>query len=141
MTNKLSFYAPISKTDDEQRMVYGYASTEALDSQGEVVKKDAMTAALDDYMKFANVREMHQASAVGKTKQASIDKKGMYIAAKVVDDNAWKKVKEGVYNGFSIGGRVDGGSSSMLHKMRIASFQQIVIHDMLMELKPEDEKW
>lgn len=104
--NKVQLYAPISKTDDEQHMVYGYASTEALDSQGEIVKIEALTKALDGYMKFANIREMHQPSAVGKTKKAQIDKNGMYIAAKVVDKNAWEKVKEGVYNGFSIGGRV-----------------------------------
>jgi phage head maturation protease len=104
--DKIQLYAPISKTDEEQHMVYGYASTEALDSQGEVVTKKAMKGAFDDYMKYANIREMHQASAVGKTKQAQLDEKGMYIGAKVVDKNAWEKVKEGVYNGFSIGGRV-----------------------------------
>ena len=106
LKSSLSFYTPFAKTDDEKRMVYGYASTEAVDSQGEVVKKDALKKAINDYMKFANIREMHQPSAVGKTKQANIDSKGLYIAAKVVDDNAWKKVKEGVYNGFSIGGRI-----------------------------------
>ena len=104
--DKVILYAPIEKTDEEQRMVYGYASTEALDSQGEVVKVDALKKAISDYMRFANIREMHQPSAVGKTKKAQIDAKGMYIAAKVVDDMAWTKVKEGVYNGFSIGGRV-----------------------------------
>lgn len=104
--DKVTLYAPIEKADEEQRMVYGYASTEALDSQGEIVNKGAIEKALSDYMKFANIREMHQPSAVGKTKKAQIDKKGLYIAAKVVDSNAWQKVKEGVYNGFSIGGRV-----------------------------------
>ena len=103
---RLQFYAPIEKTDEEERMVYGYASTEALDSQDEIVKVTAMAAAVDDYMKYANIREMHQHSAVGKTKKATVDNKGLYIGAKVVDDNAWKKVKEGVYTGFSIGGRV-----------------------------------
>jgi phage head maturation protease len=107
MDKTLQFYAPIEKTNSETHMVYGYASTEALDSQGEVVKRDAMKAALDDYMKFANIREMHQPSAVGKTKKANIDSKGMYIAAKVIDPLAWEKVKEGVYSGFSIGGRVE----------------------------------
>lgn len=107
MADNLHFYAPIEKTDEEQHMVYGYASTEALDSQGEIVTKDAMTGAIDGYMKFANIREMHQPSAVGKAKKAQIDKKGLYIAAKIVDPLAWEKVKEGVYSGFSIGGRVE----------------------------------
>src|SRR6476646_8200645 len=32
--------------------------------------------------------------------------KGLYLAAKIVDDEAWEKVVQGVYKGFSIGGRV-----------------------------------
>jgi HK97 family phage prohead protease len=83
-----------------------YASTEALDSQGEIIKREAVEAALPAYMRFANIREMHQPSAVGVAKHADIDDKGLYLAAKVVDEDAWAKVKEGVYKGFSIGGHV-----------------------------------
>lgn len=97
-------YVEFEKRDEEKRMVYGYASTEALDSQNEVVTKEAISGSLADYMKFGNVREMHQPSAVGKTLKTEMDDKGLWIGVKVVDDNAWKKVKEGVYNGFSIGG-------------------------------------
>lgn len=103
--NNLQVYANITKVDEEKRMVYGYASTEALDSQGEVIKREAIERALPDYMKFGNIREMHQPSAVGKTKEATMDDKGLYIGVKVVDDSAWAKVKEGVYSAFSIGGR------------------------------------
>jgi Caudovirus prohead serine protease len=99
-------YLPIAKVDVAQRMVYGYASTEARDDQGEVVKRDALQSALGNYMKFGNIREMHQLSAVGKAKNAEIDEKGLYLGAKVVDDAAWNKVVEGVYGGFSIGGKV-----------------------------------
>ena len=101
----MKLFAEIVKVDPEKRMVYGYASTGALDSQGERVSVDALKVALPDYMKFANIREMHQPSAVGVAKQAEIDNKGLYIGAKVVDDVAWKKVTEEVYKGFSIGGR------------------------------------
>jgi len=102
----MRFYWPIAKVDAERRMVYGYATTEAEDDQGEIVKREAIAAALDDYMKFANIREMHQPSAVGVAKEAQLDDKGLYLAAKIVDDEAWEKVVEGVYKGFSIGGRV-----------------------------------
>ncbi|MCG3203915.1 MAG: hypothetical protein KCHDKBKB_00592 [Elusimicrobia bacterium] len=104
----LSLYVQFAKRDDDEHIVEGWASSEAIDSQGEVIKIEAIEKALPDYMKFANIREMHQLSAVGKTIAASIDKtkKALYIVVKVVDDMAWKKVKEGVYNGFSIGGRV-----------------------------------
>jgi len=102
----MKIFVPVAKLDDEQRMVYGYATTEALDAQGEIVKREAIEAALPHYMRFANIREMHQLSAVGVAKEAEFDDKGLYLKAKVVDDEAWAKVKEGVYKGFSIGGRV-----------------------------------
>ncbi|MBV9861894.1 MAG: HK97 family phage prohead protease [Alphaproteobacteria bacterium] len=102
----MRFYAPIAKLDAEQRTVWGYASTEAKDEQGEIVTREALAAALDDYMRFANIREMHQPSAVGVAIETALDEKGLYVAAKVVDGQAWAKVESGVYKGFSIGGRV-----------------------------------
>jgi phage head maturation protease len=102
----MKIYLPIAKVDAAQRMVWGYASTEARDEQGEIIKREALAAALGDYMKFGNIREMHQLSAVGKAKDAAVDDKGLYLGAKVVDDQAWNKVIEGVYSGYSIGGKV-----------------------------------
>jgi phage head maturation protease len=102
----MRFYWPIAKFDAERRMVWGYASTEAADSDGETVRREALAAALDDYMRFANIREMHQPSAVGVAEEAAIDDKGLYLAARIVDAEAWEKVVAGVYKGFSIGGRV-----------------------------------
>jgi phage head maturation protease len=101
----VGFYVPLTKVDAELRMVWGYATTEDIDADGETITKQAVAAALDDYMRFANVREMHAPSAVGKVKEATLDDKGLYIAVKVVDDAAWKKVTAGVYSGFSVGGR------------------------------------
>lgn len=102
----MKLYAEITKLDRDQRLVFGYASTEALDNQGEIVTKSAIEAALPAYMRFANIREMHQPSAVGIAEEAEIDDKGFRIGARIVDDGAWKKVTEGVYKGFSIGGKV-----------------------------------
>jgi HK97 family phage prohead protease len=102
----LNLYWPIEKIDADERLVYGYASTEAKDSQGEIVKKEALEAALPAYMRFANIREMHRPSAVGVAKEATVDGRGLWLKAKIVDDEAWRKVKEGVYKGFSIGGAV-----------------------------------
>jgi phage head maturation protease len=102
----LNLYCPIAKLDTDQRLVFGYASTEACDSQGEIVRTEALEAALPAYMRFANIREMHQPSAVGVAKEATIDGNGLWLKAKIVDDEAWRKVREGVYKGFSIGGSV-----------------------------------
>lgn len=101
---KYERFVRITKVDDEQRMVWGYASTPDLDGQGDAIPNAVMREALPEYMRWANVREMHQLSAVGKTLEATVDEGGLYIGAHVVDDVAWRKVKSGVYNGFSIGG-------------------------------------
>jgi phage head maturation protease len=101
-----SMFVPFMKVNEEQHMVFGYASTEKRDVQGEIVRLDAIERALPDYMRFANIREMHQPSAVGIAKEANVDRKGLYVGAHVVDDRAWTKCKAGVYKGFSIGGKV-----------------------------------
>jgi phage head maturation protease len=115
----VKLFLPFEKKDGDQRIVEGYATTEALDSQGEIIKSEAIEKALPDYMKFANIREMHQPSAVGKTISAKMDKnkRGLEIAAKVVDPIAWEKVKEGVYNGFSIGGRIVKRVGNVIHEV------------------------
>ena len=125
MNEMNNLFIPFTKSDDEERMVYGYASTEALDSQGEIVLKDAITEALPEYMKFGNIREMHQPSAVGKAQEATIDEKGLFIGVKVVDDTAWQKVKEGVYNGFSIGGKIITKISDTITKLRLTEISLV----------------
>src|SRR3990167_7791179 len=114
--NDFRRFIEFTKKDEEKKTVSGYASSEALDSQGEIVEKDAIARALPGYLgeldqttgkfRYANLREMHQLSAVGKTMKARVDEKGLYIEGKVVDKDAWEKVKEGVYAGFSIGGKI-----------------------------------
>ena len=104
----MKFFAKINKVEDQADgsiKVYGYASTEAIDSQGEIVKLDAVKNAWDEYMQFANVREMHQPSAVGVVKKYAFDDKGVQIESHIVDSEAVKKVKSEVYKGFSIGGK------------------------------------
>lgn len=98
-------FIPINKVDDEQRMVWGYASTPDLDSDGEIIELNAIEKALPEYMKFPTIREMHQPKAAGRTVEATVDNKGLFIGAKIVSDEAWNMVKEGVYAGFSIGGK------------------------------------
>ena len=98
-------FLPLSKIDKEKRTVSGYASTQTKDSDGEIVSLDAIRKALPGYMSWANIREMHRLSAVGTAQEANIDEKGLFLTARITDDAAWKKCVEGVYKGFSIGGR------------------------------------
>jgi hypothetical protein len=101
----IHFWVPLNKVNADKRLVYGYASTPALDLQGERVSLEAIKRALPDYMQWRNIREMHQMSAVGVAESADVDQKGLYLVGRIVDDEAWNKVKSGVYKGFSIGGQ------------------------------------
>jgi phage head maturation protease len=109
----MHFYLDIQKA--EQRIVEGIASTDTIDDQpgtldgqayvGDIVDTGAIEGALADYLKWANVREMHQNSAVGTAITAKVVDGQLRLAVHVVDDSAWDKVKARVYKGFSIGGR------------------------------------
>jgi Putative phage serine protease XkdF len=131
----MRFYWPIAKLDREQRMVWGYASTEAEDDQGEVIRREALEAALADYMRFANIREMHQPSAVGVATEAAVDDHGLYLGARIVDAEAWRKVTEGVYKGFSIGGRVTARDPGYLYTIATAG-KKLVLTNQFMGYTP-----
>lgn len=138
-------YLNISKVDQEQRIVEGIASTEALDNQpgewdghkyaGDIVDADAIRAALPDYLKWSNIREMHQASAVGTALSAEVIDGKLHLAIKVVDDGAWDKVKQGVYKGFSIGGRI---VKAMLEKLADGTYIRRILELVLTEISLVD---
>jgi hypothetical protein len=103
-------YADICKVEPQEDgtlKVYGFASSGAVDSDGETITPDAMKAAIPDYMKFGAVREMHQPMAAGTALHAEVNAEGKTeFSAHIVDPLACKKVTTGVYKGFSIGGKV-----------------------------------
>ncbi|AEV24615.1 Caudovirus prohead protease [Azospira oryzae PS] len=110
MLKKIFACLDLSKTEeleDGTLKVWGYASSEAEDSDGETITADAMKAALPDYLKWGAVREMHQPKAAGTAIEAEVQDDGKtWFGAHIVDTEAVKKVKTGVYKGFSIGGKV-----------------------------------
>jgi hypothetical protein len=106
----MRLYGAIQKVEpqnDGTVRVHGIAASEAVDDQGETVRADAIRAAIPEYMRFPALREMHQLSAAGTTLEAEVCEDGTTrIVAHVVDPVAVAKVKNQVYRGFSIGGRV-----------------------------------
>jgi hypothetical protein len=112
----MKLFAQIRKVDEQKRLVFGRAAEEAVDRAGEVMdymaskphfeKWSADIAKATDGASLGNVRAMHGKVAAGKLTAIDFDDTGKTIdvCAKVVDDNEWKKVLEGVYTGFSIGG-------------------------------------
>lgn len=112
---KFDLFTNFTKVGDDHTFE-GIASTNKIDNQGgewrgqkyvgDLITIDALKAALPGYMAWGNIREMHEASAVGTTVDASFVGNVLKVVGRIVDPMAWLKVKEGVYKGLSIGGRV-----------------------------------
>lgn len=112
----INVFIPLIKADAAKREVWGVAAIEQPDLSREIMdyaKSKPHFLAWSDRMKKAsggkslgNVREGHTTNAVGKiiSLRANDLTKAIEVGIKVVDDNAWKKVEEGVFTGFSIGG-------------------------------------
>jgi hypothetical protein len=114
--NNVRLSMPIGKIDVERRMVSGFATLDNVDRQGDIVTTESSVEAFKNFR--GNLREMHQPSAVGKIVSFKEDKyfdpsdkkfySGVYVSAYVSKgaQDAWEKVLDGTYTGFSIGGNI-----------------------------------
>jgi hypothetical protein len=118
---------PFSKVDQERRIVSGFATLDNIDKQQDIVTTEASMSAFSKFR--GNIREMHQPSAVGKMVSFKEDKyfdpeskkfySGVYVSAYVSKgaQDAWEKVLDGTYTGFSIGGRMNKWDDAYDEKM------------------------
>ncbi len=122
---KSNIEGKILKVDDEQRMVFGWASvvTEdgqpVIDRQGDVIEAETLVKAVNEFMEHVRVgKAMHTGEQVGVvvhslpiTKEIGealgihSNREGWVVAYKVFDDSVWERVKSGELAAFSIGGR------------------------------------
>jgi hypothetical protein len=112
----LQIFIPLSKADAARRLIYGYATAEAPDKAGEICdyastkpyyeQWSADCAKASGGKSFGNLRAMHGKIAAGKISSIAFndEAKRIEITAKIVDDDEWRKIEEGVYTGFSQGG-------------------------------------
>jgi len=112
----LNMFIPITKVDEEKRLVYGVVTAESPDKSGEICDYESTVphykswsaefAKVTDGKSLGNIRAMHGKVAVGKAIDLTFDdeNKRIMVCAKIVDDNEWKKCLDGVYTGFSQGG-------------------------------------
>lgn len=113
----MKIFVPLTKVDIEKRLVYGTLAAEEPDRSREVLdyvsSKPHFQAWSSDIAKategksVGNLRAMHGKVAAGKFTDLQFDDENKRIeaVAKVVDNAEWDKVLEGVYTGFSIGGK------------------------------------
>lgn len=122
---KTNLEGQILKADEEQRLVYGWASvvTEkgepVIDRQGDIIEPDTLVKAVNNFMEHIRVgKEMHKGDQIGAvihsmpiTKEIGeslgiqSDREGWIVAFKVYNDDVWARVKSGELAAFSIGGR------------------------------------
>jgi hypothetical protein len=114
--DRLALFIPLAKADAARRLVYG-SFDETPDRAGEVFDYvsskpniEAWSGAIataSDGKSFGNIRAQHGRNACGKLIDIRFDdaRKSIGFVAKIVDDAEWRKVEEGVYTGFSPGGR------------------------------------
>ncbi len=108
---------PFAKVDAERRIVSGFATLDNIDKQMDIVTPEASLKAFSKFR--GNIREMHQPSAIGKMVSFKEDKyfdpetkkfySGIFVSAYISKgaQDAWEKVLDGTYSGFSIGGRMN----------------------------------
>jgi hypothetical protein len=114
--SNLRFAVPIVKVDREARTVSGFATLDNIDKQGDVVSTQASLEAFQEFR--GNLREMHQAKAVGRVLAFSVEEmydpvdekmySGIFVTAYISKGAAdtWEKVLDGTLSGFSIGGEI-----------------------------------
>ena len=131
---------PFSKVDAERRIVSGFATLDNIDKQMDIVTTEASMNAFKNFR--GNIREMHQPSAVGKMVSFKEDKyfdpetkkfySGVFVSAYISKgaQDAWEKVMDGTYTGFSIGGKMnkwdDGYDEKMDAPIRIIKEYDLV---------------
>lgn len=113
----LTYFVPLQKVIEARREVWGIAAVEQPDMSGEIMDYEKSKPNFWAWSKlvqkasggksYGNVRESHTSKAVGKVIKLLFDDaaKAIRVGVKVVDAEAWQKVVEGVFTGFSIGGR------------------------------------
>ena len=113
----LDLFLPLTKVDIDRPLIQGVATAEAPDRAGEICDyastKPYFEAWSAEALKASGgkslgaVRAMHGRVAAGKLTDIAFDddEKRILVSAQIVDDDEWRKVQEGVYTGFSQGGR------------------------------------
>lgn len=102
-----------SAVKKEARLIEGWASTDALDKQGDVVEPDAFKRTMERYMAQGGLLiDRHSNRKIGAVIDYAFKEKdgknGLWITAAIykqykVQDEVWEKIRQGKYEAFSIG--------------------------------------
>lgn len=110
-------FVPITKVDAVKGEIWGRAAQETLDKSGEIMDYELSKPNFQKWSdsvfadsggkSLGNVRAMHGTKAVGKVVALNMNDtdKAVDVCVKIVDKDELEKAIEGVYTGFSVGGK------------------------------------
>lgn len=106
-TNVIEFNPNI--IDESERIIEGVSTGPVVDRTGELITKEAIEAAVPDFMVLPILTVLHKSYVVGKVLKSEVDDNG-YMRVRAVlkqtkdTDKVWELVKSGYLNSFSIAG-------------------------------------
>lgn len=116
MRTKRLFTFPLVKVDEQADgsvIVRGTATSETIDSQGDVMTFESSKEALGTYA--GNIREMHQSKAVGRAVDIKVDEdaRAIHVEALISSGapDTVQLLKDGVLRGFSVGGEIKSSTT------------------------------
>lgn len=92
-----------SQDDDGRFLVYGKATGPDLDLDQQICDPTWLRTAMPEWMKFGNIREMHQPIAAGVGIELAAEGDDWMLKSEVIDQNTRRKVETGVLKGYSVG--------------------------------------
>lgn len=118
----------VMKSDDEKRLVFGWANVavrvdgqQIVDWQEDAIDTEELEKAAYEYVAdFGTAGEMHRRGGIGRVIESIVFTKekadalgisedalpqGWWIGFKIEDDEVWEKIKSGEYSMFSIEGK------------------------------------
>ena len=116
MADNQVLFIPITKVDEVKREVWGRATQEVPDASREIMDYASSKPEFSKWSEAAhkrsggkslgNLRAMHKAVAAGKLISLDFNdaEKAVDVGTYVGDDEEWRKVLDGIYTGFSVGG-------------------------------------
>lgn len=110
----------INKSDDNKRIIAGYASVAIIDSEGDLIPVEVLKEGIKTWLSnplYANIMFSHKSIQIGrvidsyKDLKTHVDDKGLFIVAELRDDleianEIWEKILKGEIKGFSIAGEI-----------------------------------
>lgn len=138
--SKFTAKALPSDTGENSISIEGYASTNDVDRQGDVVPADVWERGLQNYLRNPVILAYHDhTQPIGRMTDHKVDERGLWIKATISDaaGNVYKLVKNGILSAFSIGFQVKDAEYNS--KAEVFMIKQLELHEISVVSVPANQ--